>query len=318
ALARADTFERDFAVRWLTSFVSRASIEWFSSVTSEASDDEDSIDERERLLHDAALLLASCTDMPEAEETDILRTFSLDSGISIVLRDEMVGEDHTSVGLQTWGSSFILAKRMCQSPSSFGLAPHPSGRPLRILELGAGTGLLSLVATKILARDGISAHIVATDFHPSVLSNLEHNFSLNIDPEFPDGVEIHIRSLNWRSFHETTPCALDPVFAEPFDVILGGDLVYNTLHAPWIKSTVKYFLPVRKAGSDDPVAYFHLIMPLRPTYSAECDSVGIAFAPSATPYARELGILEIEEIERERGIGRADEPAYRLYKIGWS
>lgn len=328
-VARNDTFERDFAIRWLTGFVSRAGAEWFASPATGGTlsdGDDDSAEDRERLIDDAASLLASCTNMPEEE--DLSRTFSFGDGVDVVLRDETVGEDHTSVGLQTWGSSLVLARRMCQSPSSFGLARHPSGRPLRILELGAGTGLLSLVAAKILVREAIPACIVATDFHPSVLSNLEYNISSNFPKTSAPDVTIHVRPLDWRSFHETTPAsprALDPLLAQPFDVILGGDIVYNTLHASWIKSTVEHFLPRPNphsaAGSTDAEgslsAQFHLIVPLRPTYSAESKSVGIAFEPSRLGVDPGVKILEVEEIGRERGVGRADETGYKLYKIGW-
>ena len=65
--------------------------------------------------------------------------------IKVELNDApLSSEDHTSVGPQSWASSIVLAERICARPMEFGLS-RPGEGSLRILELGAGTGLLKVV-----------------------------------------------------------------------------------------------------------------------------------------------------------------------------
>ena len=73
--------------------------------------------------------------------------------------------------MQTWGSSILLARRILNFPNYF-LPTLKADRPLRILELGAGTGVVSLALVQsplALLKD---ARIDATDYHPDVLANL--------------------------------------------------------------------------------------------------------------------------------------------------
>ena len=63
----------------------------------------------------------------------------------------LVSEDHTSVGLQSWASLTLLAERICANPEKFSLDLTAHGRGLRLLQLDAGTGLLSITVAKILA-----------------------------------------------------------------------------------------------------------------------------------------------------------------------
>jgi predicted nicotinamide N-methyase len=139
--------------------------------------------------------------------------------------------DHLSVGVQTWGSAILLGREMALRPSDFGLSNTPHGRPVRVLELGAGTGLLSILCRKLLDLEHASATsptrspshdgtlggtspglVVATDFLPSVLDNLKICVDLNFPPVVAGelGVEsgtdktptsgIHIAKLDWTTF----------------------------------------------------------------------------------------------------------------------
>ncbi|KAF8318442.1 hypothetical protein DL93DRAFT_2075858, partial [Clavulina sp. PMI_390] len=75
-------------------------------------------------------------------------------------------------------------------------------------------------------------------------------------------------------------------FDEPFDVILGADIVYEPHQALWIKETVTALLrrpssahtpstqPAPSVAND---ARFHLVIPLRPTHEYESASVFSAF-----------------------------------------
>ena len=319
--------------------------------------------------------------------------------VSVILRDAPLdSSDLTSVGAQTWGGSCILAEMIAESPHNFGILAgneaetqtHPwrHTAPFRPLELGAGTGLASLVLGKVLARmrGGPSRSVealrtaasdvdlvVATDFHPSVLTNLHANVTINfpsigshadgdrrasvlLEPE-PKMVAL---PLDWSVVHacqthasrvrdttESVPAStldvslpkachsyslrpLDPQaqdrnggqslptsvaeLYEPFDLIIGADIIYEQAHARWVRTCVERFLRKPKfpshaehggtfsstyqtrrmlgagAGeaqprddhdtthvSTNPGAVFHLVIPLRRTHAVESQSVEQVF-----------------------------------------
>lgn len=102
------------------------------------------------------LLPTSLADPPTSEPLLITLNDALPSSL-----------DPTSVGLQSWGSSIILSKLICLNPTEFGVpSGHGEGSLHRTLELGAGTGLLSLVWKGMSERMGATGgEVVATDFH---------------------------------------------------------------------------------------------------------------------------------------------------------
>ncbi|KAI0354723.1 hypothetical protein OH77DRAFT_486437 [Trametes cingulata] len=303
---RSDTFEREFAIRWLTGFAARSDV-WVY-----ASDDEAETDARAAIVDSAASILA--TFAGDEEEEDITRTFTFPTrhagAVHVELNDApLLSDDHTSVGLQSWGSSILLAERMCLETAAYGLAVPTEGS-LRILELGAGTGLLSIAAAKLLASSNAARtpEVVATDYHPSVLANLRSNVGRNSSATTSPGVEV--LPLDWQN-----PVYEGPL-AESFDVILAADVVYHPEHARWIKACVERLL-VRERG------VFWLIIPIRPTgrHEGMSNTVEAVFPPAATVESKDkraLAILNVEELSKHNGVGRADEGGYRLYKIGWA
>ncbi|KAJ8469900.1 hypothetical protein ONZ45_g16738 [Pleurotus djamor] len=313
-ILRADTLERAFAIKWTTGFVCRSSA--WSIIP--GSDDTDA-DARSELVDIASQILSafSGTEPEDEEEAAITRTFSFalahpaSTTLDVRLNDAaLLSEDHTSVGLQSWGSAIILAERICQSPCHFGLGP-PGDTNARVLELGAGTGLLSIVAAKLLSN---SSTVIATDYHPDVLANL----SLNVQTNFPSASSpISVHKLDWEN-----PEYQDP-FDKPFNVILAADVVYNRHHAQWIHDCVERLLVKPSAGEEG--GAFWLLIPVRPVGRHEGLNLTVdAVFPSAALVSESkvnrwtLAIISKEEIQRRsNGVGRADETGYRLFKIGW-
>lgn len=302
---RSDMFEREFTIRWLTGFTARSDV-WVY-----LSDDEAETDARAALVDAAASLLS--TFAGAEEEEDITRTFTFPTGsgsgaVLVELNDApLLSEDHTSVGLQSWGSSILLAERMCMHPAEFGLVT-PVDRPLRVLELGAGTGLLSIAAAKLLASSTRQPSVVATDYHPSVLANLQTNIETNFPRSSRSSVDV--LPLDWQ-----TP-VYEGLLDQPFDVILAADVVYHPEHARWIKSCVERLLAPGHG-------VFWLIIPIRPTgrHEGMVDTVEAVFPliDSVEDRGRgELAILTMEGLGKHTGVGRADEGGYRMYKIGWA
>jgi len=293
---RADPFERAFAIKWVTGFVTR-SCDWIDAAVS----DEES-DQRSGILDEATALLAAFVGNDDEEDVALTRTFSFPGDIQVELNDAPLSkDDHTSVGLQSWGSAILLADRFCSEPEFFSLVPRTGNRPLRILELGAGTGMLSIVASKIL--QGSSLEIVATDYHPDVLDNLSKNIATN----FPSFSSITVTALDWEKPSYESP------FDKPFDIILAADVIYHPCHAKWIKECVENLLD-HSPGAN---GVFWLIIPVRTTGRHEgMDATVDALFTDSSDIG--LTILHREEVGRQGNVGRADEGAYKLFKIGWT
>lgn len=118
-------------------------------------------------------------------------------------------------------------------PAAHGLARHlwshrAELRGARVLELGCGLGLPSVLAARLGAR------VVATDFHPDTGEWLSRNAALN-------GVDIAYTRLDWSVFLDPRRTARDtrdpgstvhglPLAA--FPLVIGSDLLYERRHIP--------------------------------------------------------------------------------------
>lgn len=312
---RLDPFERSYSVQWITALIVQ--------LQTIPSDDG-------ALVEDAASLLALLAGTAAAGV--VRRTFVFDCRgtdntaspfqIKVDLRDvPLENQDFASVGSQTWGASFVLTEQITQSPHRF--VPHnilqgrPECHPFRVLELGAGTGLVSLATMKTIVHlvpsdSPVQVQMVATDFFPSVLNNLAYNISQNRD-ENASFLSIHSEHLDW---------ARSPPNLEPFDLILGADIVYEKNHAIWIKQVLSTLL--RKLGPSSLLPpSFHLIIPLRETFRHESGTIEDVFAfedqPRPTDTDRDLCIHSKETIICEAEDGRQDEVVeYAYYCIRWA
>ncbi|PSR80504.1 hypothetical protein PHLCEN_2v6711 [Hermanssonia centrifuga] len=325
-ILRSDAFEREFALRWLTAFTARSD-SWVYDP-----DFPDEEDARAQLVDSAASLLASFAG--DDKEEALTRTFSFplchtdgkeNGPVEVELNDAaLLSQDHTSVGLQSWGSCIILAEQMCAEPAAFTLSPGL--KHLRILELGAGTGLLSIATAKILQAQQVSSEVIATDYHPSVLENLRGNVTTNFPSSSQTDAPVKVMALDWQN------PVYQPPLHQPFDIILAADVIYHPEHAQWIKRCAETLL-ARPNPTDRNGGVFWLIIPVRSTGRHE----GIGTTVEAVfPYApqvhsssfevksavgsmseMELAILSASKVGKHSGIGRADESGYSLFKIGW-
>ncbi|PPQ69480.1 hypothetical protein CVT25_002044 [Psilocybe cyanescens] len=325
-ILHADPLERAFAIKWVTGFVTRSD-SWIS-----ASESDSETEERTEALDDATSILSAFIGNEDDNDVALTRIFtfpvasnyiagrgSIPEQINVELNDAPLSkEDHTSVGLQSWGSSIILADRFCLQPSFFSLVPPSGDETLRILELGAGTGMLSIAASKIL-HPSPAVEIVATDYHPDVLQNLAKNIATNFPISSTLNPRITVEALDWEAPNYDAP------FNKPFDIILAADVVYHPCHAQWIKKCVEQLLArpnptTRRAGG-----IFWLIIPVRTTGRHEGMDTTIErlFADATASQTSEvtaeltLAVLHREEVGRQGSVGRADEGAYKLFKIGW-
>ncbi|KAL1870711.1 hypothetical protein Daus18300_005031 [Diaporthe australafricana] len=308
---RHDPYERQFAVRWLTTLIARA-----DELLPNA--DEDA---QQRLVDAASYILASFSSATDADEDEgsgaIEREFCFPSGggagdkIEVRLTDgtPATGTDHTDVGLQSWGASIVVSDLMCSSPETFDLTVEKLGREPMIVELGAGTGLVGITMAKLLPRLGVSgAKVIATDYHPAVLENLHNNILANFTER--DDIPVETCLLDWAS-----PC-FDPPLHVAAEMLIATDVVYAPEHAAWLRDCAAKLL------ARDGV--FWLIASVRPNgrFEGVTDTVEACFSdiedcPRSDDGKMALRILGKERLEKRKGIGRGDEVGYKVFRIGW-
>ncbi|KAF1851615.1 uncharacterized protein K460DRAFT_362376 [Cucurbitaria berberidis CBS 394.84] len=302
AALRADFFERTFATRWLTSLLSRVEE---IDLSEEA---------RSQIVDDAAFILSSLTNSTNDEEEEALTrnfTFPTSSGnsIYITLNDApLTGTDHTDVGLQSWGASIVLSSMMCADPQRFDLTSNNLPIQPKIIELGAGTGLVSLTLAKLLSEIGVErATIIATDYHQAVLENCRVNVATNFPSPSIDRLSVDMMILDWS--------APPPDLRSTADLLIASDVVYAPEHAAWLRDCAAHLLT--------PGGTFWLMVTVRKTGKFENiqQTVEAAFMPGLCPedgHGRRFRILDKGSVEKRRGIGRGDESGYNLYRIGWA
>lgn len=126
-----------------------------------------------------------------------------------ILPDELTIELHEpgltgdALGLKTWVTSFLLARQLKQIFDSI----HP--RPLRVLELGAGTGLVGIAHAKVF-----DTSVTMTDYLPEILSNLKVNIAAN-------DARCDVELLSWAD------AASSPLSEQTWDLVIASDCIYN-------------------------------------------------------------------------------------------
>ena len=364
---RNDTFEHAYAVRWLTALVAQKTtlrghddedghdvnleVEVDASASASKPDKADratptepDADAEEALVQSAAALLAVCAGTASAGTRT--RTYAL-CGVRVRLTDVALrNDDFGSVGAQTWGSACVLAEMIAEAPDRFGLCctgdddsvlyhggddgPQAGAGIARVLELGAGTGLVSLTIGKILemsrehdSRRHAGSVVVASDFYPPALENLKLNIQRNFPPKEDDGADpapsarnlsVSGHFLDWEEAADPTR-ALQAPFDEPFDEVFGADIVYELEHAMWIKACLKRVL--RLTGR------FHLVIPLREKFARESATVGRIFphvedTHRGTEVGPTLCITQRENITCEAWPDGKGEVEYVHYTIQWA
>lgn len=299
--ARADDNEKRYAMDWLTRLIG-SGLYWV--------DDEGESTCADALLDLAGRILGGHASLEEAgaicrefrfplqepvlvPEADTLACTAVEMSeiIEIVLRDdplppsdsqsESSAKDETgssqdaaaAVGVQTWGAAIVVSDVLVRHPALFhpALASSNSHR-LTIAELGAGTGLLGMVAAKMLQLRNVPADIVLTDYHSQVLRNLEHNVQENFPADAiasarSSEVSVAVEHLDWLQVHQKVIQGIaDAKYASQpkYDLLLLADVIYAPEHALWIRSSIETLL--RKPSSEERIGSeprAHIIMAVR-------------------------------------------------------
>jgi protein-lysine N-methyltransferase EEF2KMT len=113
-----------------------------------------------------------------------------------------------TTGLRTWEASLHLASFLMSSAGTEYI------RRNRVLEIGAGTGLISILCTKHLS----ARHVLATDGSQDVVDALPDNLFVNGLQSNPD---IECQMLRWGRYLEQDENGKE----KAFDILLGADVV---------------------------------------------------------------------------------------------
>lgn len=133
----------------------------------------------------------------------------LESTVTILERRHLISGSKTT-GFRTWEGALHLAAYLLSATGQEVI------RGKKVLELGAGTGFLSILCGKQLA----ARHVTTTDGDEGVVETLKENLALNGLGE----QKVQATRLWWGDELKETwverACA-----TEPYDVVIGADIV---------------------------------------------------------------------------------------------
>ena len=332
---RADPTERNYAMDWLQRVVS-SGMPWAGA-------------EARHTVEQAARILEQSTSALETGE--LLREFSFPmSGparVTVTVRDAPVplsdSRDEqgakaaaSAVGVQTYASSVIMADLLAAKPHEFhaALRPGTAPRPLSVYELGAGTGIVGIVAAQLLAScapDPAAASVVITDYHVDVMANLEHNLSAHQALGYPS-VAVRSSVLDWRDCDEvrTGVASRESVYGvadggaaapplpppQSVSLVLAADVIYDPSHAEWLVSAIWYLLA---QPDTDAHARAHVMSPVRIGFrlAGLYATLDAAVRQVGPRNGYTLALVGQHRLPRRRGLGRQDEVEYVWSELGW-
>ncbi|KAJ5312957.1 hypothetical protein PENANT_c018G00800 [Penicillium antarcticum] len=140
-----------------------------------------------------------------------------------------------TTGFRTWEAALHLGSFL-SSETGEALV-----RNKRVIELGAGTGFLSLVCARYL---GVRS-VVVTDREPALIDNMRECVPHNLDSETGKSIPIYPAVWEWGTPLERAgdlaglESGDDGGQGIKFDVALGADLIYDTDIIPLLLSTVQ-------------------------------------------------------------------------------
>ena len=191
--------------------------------------------------------------------------------IPIVLREPSLTADN--LGHKTWGASYMLAKRLPlllqHLPSLESRGPRDGAQHLvvqksrnaqdeasilspRVLELGAGTGLVGIAAAATFR-----ANVDLTDLS-DICENLAYNAHRNQELTKAYGGSLTTFALDWSDL----PCS-GFLRGKQYDLIMAADPLYSPEHPIMLANTIALYL-ITKSSSRVVVE-----LPLREAYQPE-------------------------------------------------
>jgi predicted nicotinamide N-methyase len=182
----------------------------------------------------------------------MMRTFEvpLPEGQTAVVELHEPSLTSDNLGFKTWTSSVLLSRRLTS------LSRYLPRSHSRVLELGAGTGLVGIAAACVW---GVS--VTLTDL-PEILPNLRENIGKNLKLINACGGDACALPLDWSD--DTNVPEADN---DRYPVILAADPLYSPDHPRILANTAQRWL--RRT----PESSLIIELPLRPGYQQERDDL---------------------------------------------
>ncbi|SCU87040.1 LADA_0E01618g1_1 [Lachancea dasiensis] len=203
-----------------------------------------------RILKEASLRISEkCGRTAQPAMTRVFQVDGLQTPIK--LHEPALTADN--LGLKTWGASLVLARKLCQSVQKFTSAR----KSLKILELGAGTGLVGIaLIKKLLEASREQSHSFFLTDLPEIVPNLHKNMELN-NCDRNSNMPAEAAVLDW-----TNPSGFQKVHGYgKYDVLLIADPLYSPQHPQWIVDMIDEFLDLQ--------GVVYLCIPVRDKYVNE-------------------------------------------------
>ncbi|KAK1064082.1 Protein-lysine N-methyltransferase rrg1 [Friedmanniomyces endolithicus] len=201
-----------------------------------------------------------------------------DEIFEITLHEPTLTSD--SMGLKTWASSYLLAKRLAHLRDTLPRLPPDA----QILELGAGTGLVGLAAAILLQRT-----VILTDL-PGIVPNLERNVRDNAALLARHDARAETAVLDWSEpeafILPSTSDGQQQCMPHAFRLILATDCVYSPTHPALLEQAIGYHLcrssdarvvvemPVREADAAERAEFRTRMLGLGLMLMSEGEEVG--------------------------------------------
>jgi protein-lysine N-methyltransferase EEF2KMT len=171
------------------------------------------------------LLYTSRANLSRAEQTEIYKkrrlTYTPPTDFDFPATPVMIEEAQyllgsaSNVGLRTWEASLRLAHFLWNHQDLI--------RSRRVLELGAGTGFLSIFCSAALH----AKQVIATDGNERVLESLQHNINLN-HPYYGQNTPPVVKKLSWEDAEDFDSMTKSESGAEfKPDIVIGADITYH-------------------------------------------------------------------------------------------
>lgn len=246
-----------------------------------------------------------------------------DNQITVSLIDEELPPSTTSdtskeaalaVGVQTWAAAIVLSDLLVTRGGDIHeRLSSSSSSPLKVMELGAGTGLVGLVCARLLQRlaspQTTPHQVILTDYHPLVLANLERNVQANSasQPFTPD-VDVTTMHLDWSASH-------DNGYAASQDLLVAADVVYSPTHAQWLYTTICALL----ARNDASRAHILNAKRMQGRFGewGLVDGTDAAFDAGFVADGWKMTVLRRVDLPKQKGLGRSDESGHVWWTLGW-
>ncbi|KAI0376563.1 putative methyltransferase-domain-containing protein [Hypomontagnella monticulosa] len=156
--------------------------------------------------------------------------YASDPTITLLERRHLVTGSRVT-GFRTWEAALHLGSYFLTYPGS----RHIRGK--NVLELGAGTGLLTILSAKHIHAN----HVTSTDGEKGVIETLCENLSLN---GLNDPRKVGTGTLAWGQGLKGTWIE-DDCEAHPYDLVVGADITYEKTAILALVSTLQSLFDMR-------------------------------------------------------------------------